>query len=164
MSRDTLQKLEHMAESLADIRRARKANATISALKAEVERLKEEVERLENEADGEFVRAAISVMKANPGFDYHDYSDGITADDFEQFFTEDMNEAWRCSEKEKARAEAAEAEAARLTAERDAAMERVKVLEEAAKDAHHHLWHLPWSTTKANLMVRLKAALSHKEG
>jgi hypothetical protein len=62
---------------------------------AEIVRLQAEVDRLTIEADGEYVRAACRVMQANPGFDARDYEDGITADEFEAFFTEDMAEAWR---------------------------------------------------------------------
>lgn len=62
---------------------------------AEIVRLQTEVDRLTVEADGEYVRAACRVMRANPGFDARDYDDGITADEFEAFFSEDMAEAWR---------------------------------------------------------------------
>lgn len=89
----------------------------VEGWRARAEAAEAEVERLRNEADSEFVAAAVRVMRASPGFDLRDYQDGITADDFEMFFTEDMNEAWRRHEKERARAEAAEA--------------RVAVLEEA---------------------------------
>ena len=85
--------------------------------KTEVDRLRAEVERLTQEADGEFVQAAIRIMQANPGFDWRDYQwDGVTADDFEAFFTEDMNEAWRQVETLQERVEKAEAEVKRIAA------------------------------------------------
>jgi hypothetical protein len=93
--------------------------ALIASLLAIIERQGAEVERLTHEADGEFVEAAISVMTAYEGFDPRDYAlDGITADDFRTFFTEDLGEAWRLTEKAEARATAAEAEAAKLRADK----------------------------------------------
>jgi len=91
--------------------------ATIAAKDEEIMRFRSELDRLGNEADGEFVNAAVRVMQANPGFNYRDYADGITADDFEEFFTEDMNEAWRCYRLESARADASKARASELQAE-----------------------------------------------
>jgi hypothetical protein len=73
--------------------------------------LRAEVERLKTEADGEFVQAAVRVMRASPGFDARDYAqDGISADDFESFFTEDVGEAWRQVGELRARVEHLESE------------------------------------------------------
>jgi hypothetical protein len=72
-----------------------------------------EIERLKKEAEGKFVEAAIRVMQANPGFHARDYAAyGITADDFERFFSEDMSEAWSQVEKANTALKA-------VTAERD---------------------------------------------
>lgn len=89
-----------------------------AALEGQVVAGAAEIERLKKEADGKFVQAAVNVMQRYPGFEWRDYTpDGISAEDFEEFFTEDLNEAWRVSEREKARAESAEREAAALKEE-----------------------------------------------
>lgn len=68
----------------------------LEVAKTKIASLLSEVERLKTEADSDFGRAAVRIMLAYPGFDARDYAEaGITADDFEEFFTEDMNEAWR---------------------------------------------------------------------
>lgn len=116
------------------------------------------IERLTREADGQFVEAAIRVMQANPGFNARDYAqDGITADDFEEFFTEDMNEAWRCYEREKARATTAERDLAEARAEverKDAALRLIESWEPATQEI-----------TVANMMAaEARTALTAKGG
>lgn len=72
----------------------------------------ERIEELESgegkvaaEFEGELWKVFRTLLESNPGFDWRNYDDGVTADDVLQFFAEDMREAWRHAERQSARAE-----------------------------------------------------------
>lgn len=78
--------------------RIRQLSDAIAASRAEVER--------ERDKTHEWANAFTRVVTANPGFEWHEYPDGITADDAAAFLIEDTSEAWRFAESQKARADA----------------------------------------------------------
>lgn len=92
----------------------------------------DKIKQVEGERD-EWSKVIIRVIEANPGFDWRDYPDGITADEAAQFFSDDIHAAWEQTEQLTKRALAAEAAA--LSARREAWEEAAKMAtDEAVKD------------------------------
>jgi hypothetical protein len=94
--------------------------ALITSQAAEIERLTKERER------SNWFPPMDRIMQRYEGFDWSDYPDGISDGDAEQFFEADLQECWDFAEKQRARAEAAEASLAAAKAERDAMREALE--------------------------------------